>query len=107
MFDTAKIGRTLSKEAYKAEVEDLRTQLLEAQIALRERNIPVYLLIAGMEGAGKGEVVNTLDEWLDARGVNVYAFWDESDEEKMRPRAWRFWRAMPRRGEISVFFGGW
>ena len=71
MFDTAKIGRTLSKEAYRAEVEDLRTQLLEAQIALRERNIPVYLLIAGMEGAGKGGVVNTLDEWLDARGVNV------------------------------------
>ena len=30
-----------------------------------------------MEGAGKGEVVNALDEWLDARGVNVYAFWDE------------------------------
>ncbi|MCB1799312.1 MAG: polyphosphate:AMP phosphotransferase [Gammaproteobacteria bacterium] len=107
MFDTAKIGRTLSKEAYRAEVEDLRTQLLEAQIALRERNIPVYLLIAGMEGAGKGEVVNALDEWLDARGVNVYAFWDESDEEKLRPRAWRFWRAMPRRGEIGVFFGGW
>ncbi|MCP5305797.1 MAG: polyphosphate:AMP phosphotransferase [Chromatiaceae bacterium] len=107
MFATAKIGRTLSKEAYKAEVDDLRTALLEAQIALRERNIPVYLIIAGMEGAGKGEVVNALDEWLDARGVNVFAFWEESDEERLRPRAWRFWRAMPRRGEIGVFFGAW
>ena len=107
MFATAKIGRSLSKEAYKLEVEDLRTELLEAQIALRERNIPVYLIIAGMEGSGKGEVVNALDEWLDARGVHVHAFWEESDEEKYRPRPWRFWRAMPRRGEISVFFGGW
>lgn len=107
MFETAKIGRTLSKEAYKADVDELRTQLLEAQIALRERGIPVYLIIAGIEGAGKGEVVNALDEWLDARGVNVYAFWEESDEERLRPRAWRFWRAMPRRGEIGVFFGGW
>ncbi len=107
MFATAKIGRSLSKQAYKAEVENLRTELLEAQIALRERDIPVYLIIAGMEGTGKGEVVNTLDEWLDARGVHVHAFWDASDEEKNRPRAWRFWRAMPRRGEISVFFGGW
>ncbi|MCB1800370.1 MAG: polyphosphate:AMP phosphotransferase, partial [Gammaproteobacteria bacterium] len=107
MFATAKIGRRLSKESYKAEVEDLRTQLLEAQIALLEKNIPVYLIIAGIEGAGKGEVVNRLDEWLDARGVNVYAFWEESDEERLRPRAWRFWRAMPRRGAISVFFGGW
>lgn len=107
MFATAKIGRSLNKDSYKAEVEKLRTELLEAQIALQEHNIPVYLIIAGIEAAGKGEVVNRLDEWLDARGVNVYAFWDESDEEKQRPRAWRFWRAMPRRGEIGVFFGGW
>jgi polyphosphate:AMP phosphotransferase len=107
MFATAKIGRSLKKESYKAEVEKLRTELLEAQIALREHNIPLYLIIAGIEGAGKGEVVNRLDEWLDARGVDVYAFWEESDEERQRPRAWRFWRAMPRRGEIGVFFGGW
>ncbi len=107
MFATAKIGRSLSKAAYKAEVEDLRTQLLEAQFAAKERNIPIYVIIAGMEGAGKGGVVNALVEWLDARGVDVHAFWDETDEEKYRPRAWRFWRAMPKRGEISVYFGGW
>lgn len=107
MFASAKIGRSLSKEAFKAAEPDLRTQLLEAQIAIREAGIPVYVFIAGMEGAGKGEVVNALDEWLDARGVNVYAFWDESDEEKYRPKAWRFWRVMPRRGDIGVFFGGW
>ncbi|MDJ0740964.1 MAG: polyphosphate:AMP phosphotransferase [Gammaproteobacteria bacterium] len=107
MFATAKIGRSLNKEAYKAEVEELRTELLEAQIALQERGIPVYVIIAGIEAAGKGEVVNRLDEWLDARGVNVYAFWDETDEERSRPRAWRFWRAMPGRGQIGIFFGGW
>jgi polyphosphate:AMP phosphotransferase len=107
MFATAKIGRSLSKDAYKEEVEKLRTELLEAQLALRERNIPVYVIIAGIEGAGKGGVVNRLDEWLDARGVSVYAFWDETDDERERPRAWRFWRAMPKRGEISVVFGGW
>ena len=107
MFATAKIGRSLNKEAFNAAVGDLRTQLLEAQIAAREADLPVYVIIAGMEGAGKGEVVNALDEWLDARGVNVYAFWDESDEEKYRPKAWRFWRVMPRRGDIGVFFGGW
>jgi polyphosphate:AMP phosphotransferase len=107
VFDTAKLGRSLSKEAYKDEVDDLRTQLLETQIAIRERNIPVYVIIAGMEATGKGEVVNALDAWLDARGMDVHAFWEESDEERYRPRAWRFWRAMPRRGEIGVFFGGW
>lgn len=107
MFATAKIGRSISKQEFKREEAELRTQLLEAQIALREHNIPVYLIIAGMEGAGKGEVVNALDEWLDARGVEVHAFWEASDEEQLRPRAWRFWRAMPKRGEIGMYFGGW
>ena len=107
MFANAKLGRSLSKEDYKAQVEDLRTRLLEAQFALRERNIPVYLIVAGIEGAGKGDVVNALDAWLDSRGVDVHAFWEETDEEKLRPRSWRFWRAMPARGEIGVFFGGW
>ncbi len=107
MFATAKIGRSLSKNAYKEAVDDLRTKLLEAQIAAQEKQIPVYVIIAGMEGTGKGQVVNALDEWLDARGVNVFAFWEESDDERLRPRAWRFWKSMPARGQIGVFFGGW
>ena len=62
MFETAKIGRTLSKEAYKAEEEELRTELLEAQIAIRERNIPVYVIIAGMEGALASVVAGLVDK---------------------------------------------
>jgi len=81
--------------------------LLAAQFAIRERQRPVVVLIAGVEGAGKGEVVDRLSEWCDTRGLHVHAFWDETDEERSRPPAWRFWRALPARGEIAVFFGGW
>ncbi|MGQ9830243.1 MAG: polyphosphate:AMP phosphotransferase [Thermochromatium sp.] len=107
MFEATKVGRSVSKQDYKEQQEKLRTQLLEAQRALRHANIPVIILIAGVEGAGKGEVVNRLNEWLDTRGVQTFAFWNESDEERERPRYWRFWRAMPPRGEIAILFGGW
>ena len=30
-----------------------------------------------------------------------------TDEEASRPFYWRFWRKMPREGEIGVFFGSW
>lgn len=63
--------------------------------------------MSGVEGAGKSEVVNRLTEWFDPRGVQVHAFWDETDEERGRPRYWRFWRRMPPRGTIGVFFGSW
>jgi polyphosphate kinase 2 (PPK2 family) len=67
----------------------------------------VVVIVSGVEAAGKGEVVNRLNEWLDTRGVQTFAFWELSDEERERPRYWRFWRTMPPRGEISILFGGW
>ncbi|QGU32347.1 polyphosphate:AMP phosphotransferase [Thermochromatium tepidum] len=107
MFEATKVGRSVSKQDYKEQQEELRTQLLEAQRELRHTPIPVIVLVSGVEAAGKGEVVNRLNEWLDTRGVQTFAFWNESDEERERPRYWRFWRAMPPRGEIAILFGGW
>jgi polyphosphate:AMP phosphotransferase len=107
MFEAAKVGRKLSKAAWKQNVPELRTQLLEAQRQAKEAGVPVVVLVAGMEGSGKGEVVNRLTEWLDGRNVQIHAFWDETDEERDRPRNWRFWRALPAAGEIAIMFSGW
>ena len=107
MFEATKVGRTVSKQDFKEQQDELRTQLLEIQRELRQSDIPVIVLVSGVEGAGKGEVVNRLNEWLDTRGLQSFAFWGLSDEEKERPRWWRFWRSLPPRGEISMLFGGW
>ena len=107
MFEAAKLGRRVPKEFFAAQVPELRTALLDAQLRLSTSKTAVIVLVAGVEGSGKGEVVNRLNEWLDTRGVQTHAFWDQTDEETARPRYWRFWRAMPPRGEISVLFGGW
>jgi AMP-polyphosphate phosphotransferase len=107
MFEATKVGRSVSKEDFKEQQEALRTELLAVQRALHQTDIPVIVLVSGVEGAGKGEVVNRLNEWLDTRGLQTFAFWDETDEERARPRYWRFWRTMPSRGDITILFGGW
>jgi len=107
MFEATKVGRTVDKASFKLQQEALRTQLLEVQYELLQTDIPVIVLISGVEGAGKGEVVNRLNEWLDTRGVRTFAFWDETDEERRRPRYWRFWNALPARGKLAILFGGW
>jgi len=107
MFEASKVGRTLSKESFKEQEETLRAELLQIQQELMKSNIPVVVIVAGVEGAGKGEVVNRLNKWLDTRGMQTFAFWDQTDEERERPRYWRFWRSLPPRGQISVLFGGW
>ncbi|AOU97062.1 polyphosphate:AMP phosphotransferase [Acidihalobacter yilgarnensis] len=107
MFETAELGRKVDKDTFAAAVQDLRLGLLEAQRRAREAGVPVIVLITGVSGAGKGQVVNRLLEWLDSRGVQVQAYWDETDEELQRPRWWRYWRTLPAAGSIGVLFGGW
>ncbi|MCU0969173.1 MAG: polyphosphate:AMP phosphotransferase [Rubrivivax sp.] len=107
-FASAETGVRLSKADFDAAEAALRPALLDAQRRLRALGGgPLVVVVSGVEGAGKSEVVNRLDEWLDARGVHTAAFWGESDEERERPRHWRYWRALPPRGSIGVLFGSW
>lgn len=107
MFEVAELGHKLSKEEFNARVPALHTALLQLQRQLRDSKHQVIIVVSGVEGAGKGGVVNRLNEWFDTRGVKTIAFWDETDEQAMRPRYWRFWRVLPPRGSIAVLFGSW
>jgi len=51
--------------------------------------------------------VNLLLEWLDARGIEVHALGEPSDEERERPPYWRVWRLLPPRGRLAFFVGSW
>jgi AMP-polyphosphate phosphotransferase len=107
MFETAELGRALDKEAYRAEKEALRTELLKLQRRVEVADFPVIILVAGVDGAGRGDVINQLNEWMDTRNINTEAFDTPSDEERERPLYWRYWMALPPRGRIGVFTGAW
>lgn len=107
MFEAVELGQKLSREEFAAREPELRTRLLAAQRALREKDVPVIVIVSGVEGAGKGAVVDRLNKWLDTRDIRTHAFWDETDEERERPRYWRFWRTLPPRGYLSILFGSW
>lgn len=108
MFDNAEIAHEVDKATYKKKEPALRQSLLDAQYELlRQRRFPVLILIGGVEGAGKGETVNLLAEWMDPRHLITHAFGVPSDEELERPYMWRFWRQLPPKGKVGIFFGAW
>src|SRR5512143_4216175 len=108
MFESAELGHTFDKKKYDSLEPKLREELLELQSAVLEaRRFPVIVIIGGVDGAGKGETVNLLNEWMDPRHIETHAFGEASDEERERPPIWRFWRALPPRGKIGIFFGAW
>ena len=108
VFESAEIGHRVSKEAYRDEVPQLREALLQAQYALLEKkSTAVLVLVAGVDGAGKGDTINQLQAWLDPRHVRVHGIGQPTDEERARPALWRFWNRLPPRGKIGVLMGSW
>ena len=107
MFETLEVGKCINKKDFEEQSLALRQKLLMAQFQLAGLDYPVIIVVAGLDGAGKGSVVHRLNEWMDPRGIETNAFWLSSDEEDSRPFFWRFWRRLPRKGEIGIFFGSW
>jgi polyphosphate:AMP phosphotransferase len=107
MFESAELGRKISQSEFERRLPNLRARLVQAEVELKRANFPVVIMISGVDGAGKGDVVHRLSEWLDPRGVNVYAFWHETEEGRERPYYWDFWQALPPRGRIGILFGSW
>jgi len=108
MFEAAELGHKIDKSTYERAVPALREALLNAQYDLSATaRFPVVIVIGGVDGAGKGETVNLLNEWMDPRHIHTHAFSEPSEEERERPRMWRFWRALPPKGKIGILFGAW
>jgi AMP-polyphosphate phosphotransferase len=107
MFEAAEVGRTVAKEDFKKLEPEIHSLILSLQRKLRKSDKALIIIVAGVEGAGKGEVVDRLNRWFDSRDVQTHAYWEETDEERQRPRFWRFWRNLPIRGTVGIMFGSW
>ena len=107
MFENVALGRRCSDKDFREQAPELRMKLFEAQRQCISRKIPLLIIIAGVDGSGRGAVINMLSEWMDSKHVHNHVFWMETDEERERPADWRYWRRLPSAGSVGVFFGGW
>ena len=108
MYQSAFLEHRLDKASFRAEEPKLRAELLEAQLELAEkREFPVLILVTGMDGAGKGAVIQRLYEWLDPRHVRTNGYGEPDEAERARPWMWRYWRDLPPKGATGIVFGSW
>ena len=108
MLESAEVGHKVAKATYAREEPRLREALLNGQYDLSAaKRGPILILISGLEGGGRGDTANKLNEWMDPRFIRTYAFGPGAPEEDARPLAWRFWRALPPRGRVGIFMNAW
>ncbi len=107
MFEVAELGHKISKLEYKKQEPIIRTSLLEVQAKLKQADFPVIVIVSGVDGGGKGHVINILNEWLDPRYLRTHAFGTPTQDERERPHFWRYWMALPGKGSTAIFVGSW
>lgn len=108
MLADAQSDPTLSKEQFEAEEPRLRTALLKAQYRrLEEADRSLLIVVAGIDGAGKGASINLLNEWMDPRHIHTMAFGAPAPDELEYPPFWRYWNALPPKGKTGIVFGSW
>ena len=104
VFEAMEQARALSKAAFEEQAPALRIALVEAQRALDGADFPAIILFAGVDGAGKGEMVNLFNAWLDPRRIVTNAYDRLAEDEHQRPEFWRYWRDLPPKGPARAVF---
>ncbi|MCU0839034.1 MAG: polyphosphate:AMP phosphotransferase [Rhodospirillales bacterium] len=108
MFASAEQTHKVDKTTFKTEEAKLREALLDVQFDLvGKKPFAVLILLAGIDGAGKSEVLARLNEWLDPRHLHTMAFDARDEAERERPPLWRYWINLPPKGTIGIFLGSW
>ena len=94
---------TCKEEAVDEFVRNLKEINLLQQRLYAERKEGIVFVFQAMDAAGKDGVIRTVFSTLSPHGVKEYCFKAPTAEELSHDYLWRFWSALPARGNISIF----
>ncbi len=97
------LSKRLNKDEYDEKIKKLQYKLREQSIELFQQGRSALVIFEGWDAAGKGGSIKRIAEVLDPRGFNVTAFAAPSGIEKRHHYLWRFWRVLPKSGQIGIF----
>jgi PPK2 family polyphosphate:nucleotide phosphotransferase len=97
-------GKEAVKERAMEILEENRARLASAQELLWASNIySVLIILQGMDTAGKDGTIKHVMSGVNPQGCKVHSFRVPTEEELDHTFLWRYWRALPNRGEIGIF----
>ncbi len=92
---------------YKEITKQLEFSLSELQIKLRDKKLPVIILIEGWGASGKGSLIADMIKMLDPRFFKVRTTVEANEAERRYPLMKRFWVNIPEYGLISIMDRSW
>ncbi|MBQ1490630.1 MAG: polyphosphate:AMP phosphotransferase [Blautia sp.] len=100
-------GRRPEDEELDARLDAARAELAVKQIQIKEKKLPVLVLMEGWGAAGKGSVLGKVIKNLDPRFFKVETMKEPTQEEQRKPFLYRHFVRIPEAGKFVFFDGGW
>ena len=91
----------------KEEIKTLRERLLAQQQLVRDKKLPIIVLVEGWAAAGKGSLINELISEIDPRFYNVVSPVVLPEREERYPFLYQYAKAIPENGKIMFYDSGW
>ncbi len=92
---------------YKELTNELEKTLSSLQQKIREKKLPVIILLEGWGASGKGTLIADVIKLLDPRFFKVCSTMPATESERRYPLMKRFWENIPEYGTISVLDRSW
>ncbi len=100
-------SKSEDKDVLTREIRELRAELIGQQQLIREKKLPVLVLIEGWAAAGKGSLVKELISEIDPRFYNVVSPAVIPENETRYPFLYPYASAIPENGKLIFLDSGW
>jgi polyphosphate:AMP phosphotransferase len=107
VLSTVDLSKALEKGTYKKRLRKRQAQLHKLADEAHARGISTVLAFEGADAAGKGGAIRRVTQALEAGMYRVVPVAAPTAEERQYQHLWRFWRDLPRAGEIVIFDRTW
>ena len=101
------LSKTLTEREYEDDVAKYQRRLARLPRAKSFADRSLIIVFEGVDAAGKGSTIRRVAGALDARSYTIVPIAAPTDEERVHPYLWRFWRNVPRKGGITIFDRSW
>lgn len=97
------MGNSLENGILQPGRKDLAIRLGVLQREAAKLGIPTVVIIEGIDGSGKGLLLNKLILDLDARSYDIYSTHASDKPAREYPILWRMWNHTPVQGKLQFF----
>ena len=97
----------MSERVYEDRLHEAQANLARLAHRLETQGQALVLLFEGPDAAGKGGAIRRVTAALRPQQYRVMSVAAPTDEERAHPYLWRFWRQVPKHGQVAILDRSW